>query len=225
MVYPKATIRGYPHEKFLTDLINESERDIRLCFESGAHSVQLDFTEARFSLKIDPSGQLLRDFVRLNNRVLDRFNFNDQLRIGVHICPGGDQDCFHSFEIDYLDVLPELFKLHLGIFYLQLASELDRKRVLKCIQFHMKPHHRIYVGVVNPVDPQVETAEQVCERILEAAQFIPIEQLGTTDDCGFSPFDDDRSTSREIAFSKIRSRIEGTKMAEKLLNDKKTSFD
>ncbi|CAF3117824.1 unnamed protein product [Rotaria sp. Silwood2] len=72
----------------------------------------------------------------------------------------------------------------------------------------MKPWHRIFVGVINPIDPIVETPEQVCARVLEAAKYIPAEQLGTTDDCGFSPFDDDQSTSRQIAFDKIRARVE-----------------
>ena len=88
MVYPKATIRGYSHEQFLDDLTNECEKDIRLCLESGAHCVQLDFTEARFALKVDPNVQLLRDFVQLNNQVLDRFAFREQHRLGVHICSG-----------------------------------------------------------------------------------------------------------------------------------------
>ena len=217
MVYPRATIKGYSHEQFLTDLMNESEKDIRRCLDKGAHCVQLDFTEARFSLKIDPSGQLLRDFVRLNNRLLERFAFNEQHRLGVHVCPGGDQDCYHSFEVDYLKVLPTLFDLHVGNFYLQLASEENRERILTCIRDHIQPWHRVFIGVINPVCNRVETPEEVCERVLEAAKFIPIEQLGTTDDCGFSPFDDDQSTSRQIAFDKIRARVEGTRMAEEQL--------
>ncbi|CAF3114148.1 unnamed protein product [Rotaria socialis] len=214
MIYPKATIRGYSHEQFLNDLIDESERDIRLCLDSGAYCVQLDFTEARFSLKLDPTGQLLRDFVQINNQVLDRFGFHEQHRLGVHVCPGGDLDCYHSFDVDYLQVLPTLFELHVSNFYLQLASEPNHERVLVCIRKYMKPWHRIFVGVINPIDPIVETPEQVCARVLEAAKYIPVEQLGTTDDCGFSPFDDDQSTSRKIAFDKIRARVQGTHMAE-----------
>ncbi|CAF0872831.1 unnamed protein product [Adineta steineri] len=221
MVYPVATIKGYSHDQFLTDLINESEKDIRLCLEKGAHCIQIDFTEARFSLKVDPTGQLLRDFVRLNNQVLERFMFSEQHRLGVHVCPGGDQDSYHSYDIDYLKVLPTLFELHVGNFYLQLASESNRQRVLSCIREYMQPWHRIFVGVINPVDPRVETAEEVCERVLEAAKYIPIEQLGTTDDCGFSPFDDDQSTPRQIAFDKIRARLEGTRMAEEQLMARK----
>ena len=49
--------------------------------------------------------------------------------------------------------------------------------------------------------------------MLEAARFIDPDHLGTTDDCGFSPFGDDASTSRDIAFAKIRARIVGTDMA------------
>jgi 5-methyltetrahydropteroyltriglutamate--homocysteine methyltransferase len=49
--------------------------------------------------------------------------------------------------------------------------------------------------------------------VLEASDFIPLIQLGTTDDCGFSPFGDDRSTARETAFAKIRARVEGTRLA------------
>ena len=38
-------------------------------------------------------------------------------------------------------------------------------------------------------------------------------RLGTCDDCGFAPFSDDTSTSRETAFAKIRARVEGTHLA------------
>jgi 5-methyltetrahydropteroyltriglutamate--homocysteine methyltransferase len=134
---------------------------------------------------------------------------------------GGDQDCYHSFEVDYLLVLPAVFDLHLANFFLQLTSEPNRRQVLSRIKELIKPGQRVFVGVIDPVTPRVETPEEVCERVLEAAEFIPIEQLGTTDDCGFSPFNDDKSTSRQIAFDKIRARIQGTKLAEEKLMEKK----
>ncbi|CAF4175058.1 unnamed protein product [Rotaria sordida] len=201
-------IDNYSHEEFLKDLTDECERDIRLCLEYGAHVVQLDFTEARLSLKVDPSGRLLKDFIAINNRVLDRFNANEQKKIGVH----------HSSDIDYTLMLPDLFQLNLTNFYLQLSSEKNRIKVLKCIQKHMKPNHRIFVGVIDPINPTIESAEMIRDQILEAAQFIPVEQLGTTDDCGFSPFADDISTSKELCYEKIKARIQGTKMAEQILN-------
>jgi 5-methyltetrahydropteroyltriglutamate--homocysteine methyltransferase len=53
-------------------------------------------------------------------------------------------------------------------------------------------------------------------RALDAARYIPVERLGSTDDCGFSPYCDDTSTTRQKAFAKIRARVFGTALAEKL---------
>lgn len=73
------------------------------------------------------------------------------------------------------------------------------------------------MGVTDPIDPRVETAEEVRDRVLQAARYIPPDRLGTCDDCGFSPFADDTSTSREIAFAKIAARVEGTRLAAESL--------
>ena len=217
LLYPADGIPGYPREEFAADLLNEAEADIRGALDAGAATVQIDFTEARLSLKLDPSGGLLRRFIALNNQVLERFSDDERRRIGVHVCPGGDHDSTHSADVDYAALLPDLFQMEAGRFYLQMASEADRKRVLGVVASLLKPEHIVFVGVVDPINPVVETAAVVRDRVLEAARLLPIAQLGTTDDCGFSPFADDTSTAREIAFSKIRARVEGTELAAREL--------
>jgi len=214
LLYPQDGIDGYPREAFLDDLVAESEADIRRCLDAGAHVVQVDFTEGRLSIKLDPSAQLLRDFVDLNNRVLGRFSEQERARIGVHTCPGGDRDSTHSADVDYAALLPELFRMDVGNVYVELAAESDPGRVLGVIAEHLHPEQRIFVGVIDPIDPRVETPDEVRDRILEAASYIPVSRLGTTDDCGFSPFADDTSTSREVAFEKVRARVEGTRLAQ-----------
>ncbi len=217
LLYPQSGIAGYSREAFLDDLLREHEADIRRCLQKGAHKVQIDFTEGRLAVKLDPTKGLLKSFVELNNRVLNRFSEEERTKIGVHTCPGGDRDSTHSADVDYAELLPSLFDLEVGNFYIQLASERDRPRVLKIIRERAKPAHTIFVGVTDPISPRVETAEEVKDRVLEAADFIPLERLGTTDDCGFSPFGDDTSTSRETAFAKIRARVAGTALAAKAL--------
>jgi 5-methyltetrahydropteroyltriglutamate--homocysteine methyltransferase len=217
LLYPADGIDGYPREAFLADLADQAEADIRQCLNAGAASVQLDFTEGRLSLKLDPSKGVLHSFIELNNTVLDRFTAEERTRIGVHVCPGGDQDSAHSLDVDYAELLPDLFTLHAGTFYLQLASESDRPRVLRIINEHSHADQRFFVGVIDPIDPRVETAEEVRDRVLEAAEYIPVERLGTCDDCGFAPFADDTSTSREIAFAKIDARVAGTRLAAEAL--------
>lgn len=217
LMYPVDGIPGYSRNAFVEDLLAEHELEVRRCFAAGADSVQIDFTEGRLAVKLDNTGHLLNSFIDLNNMALLRFSPEERRRIGVHTCPGGDNDSTHSADADYADLLPSLFQLRAGNFYVALAGEPDRTRILKMIREHLKKDQRVYVGVVAPIDPEIETPEIVRDRILEAAEFIPVDQLGTTDDCGFSPFCDDRSTTRDTAFAKIRARVEGTKLASRIL--------
>lgn len=217
LMYPTDEIPGYPRERFLQDLLHEHETEVRGCLQKGAHMVQIDFTEGRLAVKVDPSGDLLHSFIDLNNLALSRFSAEERRRIGVHTCPGGDLDSTHSADVDYAELLPSLFELNAGSFYVALAAEKDRIRVLKIIREYLKPGQRVFVGVVAPIDPHVETPEEVRDRVLEAAEYIPLEQLGTTDDCGFSPFCDDTSTTRDTAFAKIRARVLGTALASERL--------
>jgi 5-methyltetrahydropteroyltriglutamate--homocysteine methyltransferase len=217
LMYPAEPIPGYPRDEFINDLLREHETEMRCCLDKGAHKVQIDFTEGRLAIKIDPSGHLLNSFIDLNNLALSRFSAEDRQRIGVHTCPGSDRDSTHSGDVDYAELLPGLFQLMAGNFYVALAGERDRVRVLKIIRDHMKPNHRVFVGVINPIDPRVETPEEVRDRVFEVARYIPVERLGTTDDCGFSPFCDDTTTTRDTAFEKIRARVLGTALAAEMI--------
>jgi 5-methyltetrahydropteroyltriglutamate--homocysteine methyltransferase len=217
LMYPADGLAGYSRDEFIADLVDEHETEIRRCLNAGAHKVQIDFTEGRFAMKIDPSGQLLHTFIDLNNLALVRFSAEERQRLGVHTCPGGDRDSTHSADVDYAALLPSLFQLNVGNFYIALAGERDRPRVLRMIREYMKPEQRVFVGVIETINPRIETAEEVRDRTLEAAEYIPVEQLGTTDDCGFAPFSDDESTPRDVAFAKVRARVAGTALASEAL--------
>jgi len=216
LLYPAQGIKGYSRDQFIDDLVHEAAKDIRQCLAEDA-TVQIDFTEGRLAVKLDPSKGLLKSFIDLNNRVLAEFSFAERERIGVHTCPGGDHDSTHSADVDYAEFLPDLFQLQVGSFFVQLASESDRVRVLRSMKPFATGSRRIFVGVIDPINPRIETPEEVRDRIFEALEFIPPEHLGSTDDCGFSPFCDDTSTSRDVAFAKIRARLEGTRLAEQKL--------
>jgi 5-methyltetrahydropteroyltriglutamate--homocysteine methyltransferase len=218
LLYPQTGIAGYSHEQFIDDLLNEAEADIRRCLNSGAYNVQIDFTEGRLALKLDPSKGLLKSFIELNNKVLARFSAEERKKIGVHSCPGGDHDSTHSADIPYADLLPLLFELNADSFYLEYAGEKNKQDVLQSIKENLRPDQTVFIGVTNVLNPRIETPEEIRDMIIEASEKIPLQQLGTTDDCGFSPFADDLSTSRDTAFAKIKARVEGTKLAEETLS-------
>ncbi len=235
LLYPlDAKLDGYSREEFLSDLVDECEKDIRQCFGAGATRVSIDFTEGRLALKNDPRNPwtgrgMLEHFIELNNRVIDRFSAEERRNIGVHTCPGGDCDSTHSAEVDYAQLLPSLFKMNAGYFLIQLASEPDKERVYRLIGKHSREDadgvaQTAFIGVIDPQNPRVETAEQVCADLALASKHIPKERLGATDDCGFSPFSIDvkpkhgsPDVARDIAFQKIKARVEGTRMASERL--------
>ena len=74
------------------------------------------------------------------------------------------------------------------------------------------------------LDPRVETPDEVAADLVLAAKYIPKEQLGATDDCGFSPFSIDVKPkhgspdfAREVAWKKVKARVEGAAIASKQL--------
>jgi 5-methyltetrahydropteroyltriglutamate--homocysteine methyltransferase len=217
LLYPEEGIANYSQEQFLADLVQEAVADIRSCFDNGAYHIQVDFTEGRLAVKLDPTKKLLQQFIDLNNQVMSHFSDAERRRIGFHTCPGGDHDSTHSADVDYGELIPMLLTLESGNFYMQMASEKDPEKSLQIIGEQIRPKQRIYIGVIDVVNEAVESAETVRDRILMAAEYIPLNQLGTTDDCGFSPFSDDVATSRNTAFAKITARIRGTQLATEKL--------
>jgi methionine synthase II (cobalamin-independent) len=132
LLYPlDDKVPDYSREQFLEDLYNECEKDIRKTFAMGAARVSIDFTEGRLACRNDPNNPwtgrgMLEQLVELNNRVIDRFSPEDRKNIGIHTCPGGDQDSTHSADVPYAKLLPSMFKMNAGYFLMQLASEQDK---------------------------------------------------------------------------------------------------
>jgi methionine synthase II (cobalamin-independent) len=235
LLYPlDAEVSGYSRKSFEDDIVNECEKDVRSCFAAGAMHVVMDFTEGRLAPRNDPRNpwttrNLLPFFIELDNRVLDRFSPAERKNIGVHVCPGGDVDSVHSADVPYEELLKHLFKLNAGYFQMEMASERDRESAYKLVGKHLREDAKgipqiAYIGCIVTQSPRVESAQEVCDQLLSAAQYIDKQRLGSTDDCGFSPFSIDIKPNhgspdyaRDVAFQKIANRVSGTKMAAEKL--------
>ena len=204
LLYPQEGIPGYPARTFLDDLVAEAVTDIRGCLNEGAFKVQIDFTEARLSLKLDPSGGLLQQFIGLNNRVLGQFSASERTQ---------NRSAYLSRRRPGRN--PQRRRGLCGPAAKPLQSQ--RRQFLHPARKREGPAARAQINPASTARrikrsswassiPSILTSrlpQEVRDRVLEAAEFIPLERLGTTDDCGFSPFGDDTSTARETAFEKI----------------------
>ena len=235
LLYPlEGEIEGYSREQFLDDVIDECEKDIRQCFDAGAVRVSVDFTEGRLANKNDArnpwtGADMLQGFIELNNRLFARFSAQERKNIGIHTCPGGDTDSVHSKEVPYEQLLDHMFEMNAGYFLIQCSSEDDKEKVYKLCGKNSRTDadgvaQVCFMGVINPLNPEVETAEQVKNDLVTAAKYIPVERLGATDDCGFSPFSRDLKPAhgspdfaRDVAMQKITARLEGARLASEEL--------
>jgi methionine synthase II (cobalamin-independent) len=235
LLYPlDGEIDGYSREQFLSDCVDEAEKDIRQCFDAGAVRVSVDFTEGRLANKNDSRNpwtgrNMLQDFIDLNNQLFARFSPEERMNIGIHTCPGGDCDSVHSKEVPYGMLLEHMFEMNAGYFLIQCASEEDRESVYElCGRYRRDGADGVsqmcFMGVINPLSPEVETAEHVRDELMMAAKHIPMNMLGATDDCGFSPFSRDVKPrhgspdfARDVAMQKISARLEGTRMASEAM--------
>jgi methionine synthase II (cobalamin-independent) len=235
LLYPlDGEVAGYPREQFLADCVDEAEKDIRQCFAAGAVRVSVDFTEGRLANKNDSRNpwtgkNMLQEFIDLNNQLFARFSAQERRDIGVHTCPGGDCDSVHSKEVPYELLLERMFDMNAGYFLIQCASEEDRESIYRmCAKYSREDADGVaqvcFMGVINPLTPDVETADHVRDELLAAAAHIPPARLGATDDCGFSPFSRDLKPqhgspdfARDVAMQKISARLDGARMASEQL--------
>ncbi len=235
LLYPlKDPVEGYSREDFEAALVDECENDIRQAFAAGAVRVSVDFTEGRLATREDPRNPwtgagLLPHFIELNNRVMARFTAEERTNIGIHTCPGGDRDSVHSADVPYNNLLGSMFDINAGYFLIQLKSERDKDPVYETIGRNLRSDadgvtQMAYLGVINVASPRVESPQEVADQLVRASNFIDKNQIGSTDDCGFSPFSIDEKPNygspdyaRDVAFEKIASRVEGSRLAAEKL--------
>lgn len=236
LMVPEEGLGDYTRTEFLDDVVAGCAEDIRRCFGAGASRVSIDFTEGRLALRKDlrapwAGPDALPGFIDLVNRVLDELTPEQRQATGVHTCPGNDRDSAHSADVDYAELIPELLQIEAGYFLIQAASEEDPQRVAGLVGRQLESRGdvgvlpQILLGVTDPTNPKLETPEEIRDQLVKAARFIPADLLGSTDDCGFSPYlidDKPRHGSpdfaRDVAFSKIAARVRGTELAAEILD-------
>ena len=236
LLYPlEGEIEGYSREQFLDGLLREVEKDIRQCFAAGAVRVSVDFTEGRLANKNDSrnpwTGQnMLQDFIDLNNqRLRPLLAPRSGATSASTPAPAATTTPCTARTCPYEKLLSKMFQINAGYFLIQCASEEDKEEVYRlCGKYSRDDADGVaqvcFMGVINPLTPEVETAEQVKNDLVTAAKHIPVERLGATDDCGFSPFSRDLKPkhgspdfARDVAMQKISARLEGTRMASEEL--------
>ena len=201
------------------DLVAEAAEDIRGALNAGAANVQIDFTEVQALPQTRPLRRPpATDFIALNNQVA-----------GPPSPPGNNASASASTSAPVAITIPRTAPdIEYASLHTLTSSSLQRRTLLS-------PNgQRARSPAASSTSSRTISSPTTLSSSVSSTQFrrrskpppqvrssyprsrplsSPSLNSAATDDCGFSPFADDTSTAREIAFSKIRARGEGTVLA------------
>jgi 5-methyltetrahydropteroyltriglutamate--homocysteine methyltransferase len=148
-------------------------------------------------------------FVEIFNETVKNLN---NVKISSHIC----------YSKDYRSLYPYILEMKTTQLALEFSNrdttnlgiDDDSRRGFRVIKdlMEMGENREIGIGVIDVHTDFIEPPELVRDRILYVAKFYDIEKIIINPDCGL------RTRSREVAYKKLRSLVEGTKLAEKELS-------
>lgn len=184
--------QAYPDmDRFYSDLAQVYREEIRALAELGCTYLQLDdpnmaylcdekMRESVRRIGEDPN-RLPRIYAKLiNNCIADR---PANMTVCMHICRGNFRSAWAA-EGGYDPVAETLFnEFKLDGFFLEYDS--PRAGSFSPLRFVPK-QKKIVLGLVTTKSGEMETADQLKRRIDEAAQYVPLEQLALSPQCGFS---------------------------------------
>jgi len=189
---PGLSDKAYPDlEELFADLAAIYREELADLAGMGATYVQLDdvsfpllcdpeHREAVRANGLDPDWEVDR-YVRLTNDALA--GRPSSITVGMHLCRGNNQGKWLG-EGGYEPIAERVFGgLDIDAFFLEYDSE--RAGGFEPLR-HMAPDKHVVLGLISTKTPQLESKDDILRRIEEATEFIPIERLSVSPQCGFA---------------------------------------
>ncbi len=200
----------YPDlDAFWSDLVAAYHQEMRSLAEAGCRYLQIDETslvklgDERVRQLLAERGDNWRDLLRTYIAVINAVvaGAPQGMTIGIHVCRS--QDPSWQAEAGYDAIAEPLFNdLNIGVFFL----EYDNTRSGDFSPLRMVPPGKFVVlGLVASRAAEVEPADLLKRRIDEASQYLKLEQLGLSPQCGFST-----SAAEHVA---VTQEVEKAKLA------------
>lgn len=185
-------INSYPDmDEFFHDLSVAYRKEIDHLYKAGLRYLQLDDTNlaylcdpkmraAAIERGEDPN-ELPKTYAALINSVLD--GRPDDLTVGIHLCRGNYRSTWFA-EGGYEPVAEVLFNtINVDAYFLEYDDE--RSGDFAPLRF-VPANKRVVLGIISSKLRELETVDDMARRIDEAAQYMPLENLCVSPQCGFS---------------------------------------
>ena len=200
-------------EKYFSELANIFREEIQSLYELGSTYIQLD--DVPIPMMSDPKildiirndginpDVLLNDYIKLFNDCIDERP--KELKIAVHMCRGNYKGKFLS-EGGYETLAEKIFnELNVDTFFLEYDS--PRSGDFEPLK-HVPKNKSVILGIVSSKTSQIESKDKLKTRIDEASQYIDINQLGLSPQCGFASTVAGNPVTLDVEKSKLALIVE-----------------
>ena len=193
---------------FFDDVVAAYRKALQCFYDLGCRNIQLDDTswgefcaldkreayEARgFDLE-----QIARDYVDVLNRVIEWKP--EDLVVNMHICRGNFRSTWFSSG-GYEPVAKTLFgHCRVDGFFL----EYDSDRAGDFTPLRYIKDQKVVLGLITSKSGDLEDKGEVISRIKEASQYVPLEQLCLSPQCGFSSTEEGNILTIEAQWDKLK---------------------
>ena len=193
---------------FYDDVVAAYRKALQCFYDLGCRNIQLDDTswgefcaldkreayEARgFDLE-----QIARDYVDVLNRVIEWKP--EDLVVNMHICRGNFRSTWFSSG-GYEPVAKTLFgHCRVDGFFL----EYDSDRAGDFTPLRYIKNQKVVLGLITSKSGDLEDKGEVIARIKEASQYVPLEQLCLSPQCGFSSTEEGNILTIEAQWDKLK---------------------
>ncbi|EOI00580.1 hypothetical protein UAY_01683 [Enterococcus moraviensis ATCC BAA-383] len=195
-------------ETFKKDLIKTYQDAIQAFYDAGCRYLQLDDTswgglfDERFRTMIKNNGldadSLLNDFQEVTEKSLA--NKPDDLAVTFHFCKGNFQSHW-LYNGSYEKIAKNLFSIKAfdGFFL-----EYDDERSGGFEPLKELNDQRIVLGLITTKNGKLEDSSTIINRINEASQFVSLDQICLSPQCGFASTHEGNHLSEEDQWEKIK---------------------
>jgi 5-methyltetrahydropteroyltriglutamate--homocysteine methyltransferase len=207
--YDATKSRGaYPTiEAYLADVVDILRAEVDELVRLGCTYIQLDAPQ--YAGLIDPSiregyrargsdpDKLLDRCIELDNAVIGN---HPDVTFGIHLCRGNNQSMFYASG-DYEPVAQVFERTRFERFLLEYDDE--RSGGFEPLR-HMPEDRTVVLGLVTTKKAKLEQADALKRRIEEASQFVPLERLALSPQCGFASTEAGNALSAEDQAAKLK---------------------
>lgn len=201
----------YPDLNAYFDDLAQTYRDaIKAFYDAGCRYLQLDDTVWAYLCSEDQKSQirergddpeeLAHIYAQVLNKAIE--GKPDDLIIGLHVCRGNFRSTWIS-EGGYEPVAEILFgTVNIDAFFLEYDNE--RSGGFEPLRFIKPGKQQVVLGLITTKNGELENPDTVKQRIAEASQYISLDQICLSPQCGFASTEEGNSLTEEQQWAKLR---------------------